>query len=116
LQNKTRNWRKTGCAAIWELVDLLLTASLEFGFDPGVCGQASAQALHASSFLFNDLAFLVIPRKSLKFLTLLFSIPTAQAAFLLPHCTASTVSLSPIALVTATSVDRRGLPCTDNAR
>ena len=33
--------------------------------------------LHASSFFFNDLAFLVIPRKSLKFLTPLFSIPTA---------------------------------------
>jgi len=32
---------------------------------------------HASSFFFNDLAFLVIPRKSLKFLTPLFSIPTA---------------------------------------
>ena len=33
--------------------------------------------LCASSFLFNDLEFLVIPRKSLRFLTLLFSIPTA---------------------------------------
>jgi hypothetical protein len=33
--------------------------------------------LHASSFFFNDLVFLVIPRKSLKFLTPLFSIPTA---------------------------------------
>ena len=33
--------------------------------------------LHASSFLFNDLAFLVIPRKSLRFLAALFSIPTA---------------------------------------
>jgi hypothetical protein len=37
--------------------------------------------LHALSFLFNDLAFLVIPRKSLKFLTLLFSVPTASASF-----------------------------------
>jgi len=35
--------------------------------------------LHASSFFFNDLVFLVIPRKSLKFLTPLFSIFTAQA-------------------------------------
>jgi len=34
--------------------------------------------LRALSFLFNDLAFLRIPRKSLKFLTLLFSIPTAH--------------------------------------
>src|SRR6266849_10160059 len=34
--------------------------------------------LRALSFLFNDLAFLGIPRKSLKFLTLLFSIPTAR--------------------------------------
>jgi len=33
--------------------------------------------LHASSFFFNDLAFLVIPRKSLRFLAALFSIPTA---------------------------------------
>jgi len=33
--------------------------------------------LHASSFFFNDLVFLVIPRKSLKLLTPLFSIPTA---------------------------------------
>src|SRR5260370_36156334 len=33
--------------------------------------------LHASLFLFNDLPFLRIPRKSLKFPTLLFSIPTA---------------------------------------
>ncbi len=33
--------------------------------------------LHASSFFFNDLVFLVIPRKSLKFLAPLFSIPTA---------------------------------------
>jgi hypothetical protein len=33
--------------------------------------------LRARTFLFNDLAFLRIPRKSLKFLTLLFSIPTA---------------------------------------
>ena len=33
--------------------------------------------LHASSFSCNDLVFLVIPRKSLKFLTPLFSIPTA---------------------------------------
>jgi hypothetical protein len=33
--------------------------------------------LPASSFFFNDLVFLVIPRKSLKFLTPLFSIPTA---------------------------------------
>jgi len=32
------------------------------------------------------------------------------------YCVASTVSLSPIALVTATSVDRRGLPCSDRAR
>jgi hypothetical protein len=33
--------------------------------------------LHASLFLFNDLAVLCIPCKSLRFLTLLFSIPTA---------------------------------------
>ena len=33
--------------------------------------------VHSSSFLFNDLVFLRIPRKSLKFLTLLFSIRTA---------------------------------------
>src|SRR5258708_7728605 len=33
--------------------------------------------LHASLLLFNDLVFLSIPCKSLKFLTLLFSIPTA---------------------------------------
>jgi hypothetical protein len=33
--------------------------------------------LHALLFLFSSLAFLCIPRKSLKFLTLLFSIPTA---------------------------------------
>ena len=33
--------------------------------------------LRASLFLFNDLAFLRVPRKSLKFLTLLFSIFTA---------------------------------------
>src|SRR6266852_4799636 len=39
-----------------------------------------------------------------------------QPAFLSTHCAASTVSLNPIALVTATSVDRRGLPWTDNAR
>jgi hypothetical protein len=32
---------------------------------------------HALSFLFNDLAFLGIPRKSLKFHASLFSIPTA---------------------------------------
>jgi hypothetical protein len=38
--------------------------------------------LHASSFFFNDLAFLVIPRKSLKFLTPLFSIPTAPTIHL----------------------------------
>jgi len=36
--------------------------------------------LHASSFFFNDLVFLVIPRKSLKFLTPLFSIPTAPTS------------------------------------
>jgi hypothetical protein len=39
--------------------------------------------LRASSFLFNNLAFLRIPRKSLKFLTLLFSIPTAPTNHLL---------------------------------
>src|SRR6266481_3285076 len=33
--------------------------------------------LHALLFLFNDLAFPLIPRKSWKFLTLLFSISTA---------------------------------------
>jgi hypothetical protein len=66
--------------------------------------------LHASSFLSNDLAFCVIPRKYLKFLALLFSIPTAEVTFRPTHCAASTVSLNPIALVTATSVDRRGLP------
>jgi hypothetical protein len=33
--------------------------------------------LNASLFLFNDLAFLRIPRKSFRFPTLLFSIPTA---------------------------------------
>src|ERR1035438_7451555 len=32
------------------------------------------------------------------------------------YCPASTVSFNPIALVTATSVDRRGLPCADSAR
>jgi hypothetical protein len=37
--------------------------------------------LHASSFFFNDLAFLVIPRKSLKFLTPLFSVATDRAPF-----------------------------------
>jgi hypothetical protein len=36
-------------------------------------------SFHSLSFLFNDLAFLDIPRKSLKFLTLLFSLPTASA-------------------------------------
>jgi hypothetical protein len=36
--------------------------------------------LHASSFFFNDLVFLVIPGKSLKFLTPLFSIPTNPTA------------------------------------
>jgi hypothetical protein len=36
--------------------------------------------LHASSFLFNDLAFLVIPRKFLRFLTPLFSVPTDRAS------------------------------------
>jgi hypothetical protein len=35
--------------------------------------------LHASSFFFNDLVFLVIRRKSLIFLTPLFSIPTAPS-------------------------------------
>jgi len=35
---------------------------------------------HASSFFFNDLAFLVIPRKSLKFLTPLFSVPTDRVS------------------------------------
>ena len=72
--------------------------------------------LHALTFLFNDLAFPGIPCRSLKFHSSLFSIPTAQATFLLTHCAASTVSLNPIALVTATSVDRRGLPWTDNVR
>jgi hypothetical protein len=33
--------------------------------------------LHASSLFFNDASILAIPRKSFKFLTLLFSIPTA---------------------------------------
>jgi len=37
--------------------------------------------LHASSFFFNDLVFLVIPRKSLRFLTPLFSVPTYCASF-----------------------------------
>ena len=32
------------------------------------------------------------------------------------HCPVSTVSFKPIALVTATSVDSRGLPCADSAR
>ena len=36
--------------------------------------------LHASSFFFNDLVFLVIPRKSLRFLTPLFRKPTALTA------------------------------------
>jgi len=36
--------------------------------------------LDALRFLVNDLAFLRIPRKSLKFLTLLFSIPTAPTS------------------------------------
>src|SRR5258708_4806384 len=40
------------------------------------------------SFL-SDLAFLRLPRKSLKFLRLLFSIPTAQSAFLSTHCEAT---------------------------
>jgi hypothetical protein len=35
--------------------------------------------LRSSSFLFNDLGFLAIPRKSLKFLMLLFSIPIARS-------------------------------------
>jgi hypothetical protein len=35
--------------------------------------------MHALLFLFNDLAFLGIPHKSLKFQTLLFSIPTSCA-------------------------------------
>src|SRR5271165_5446592 len=39
--------------------------------------------LHAPSFLFNDLAFLWIPRKPVKFLALLFSIPTAPTNFLM---------------------------------
>jgi hypothetical protein len=38
---------------------------------------------HALSFLFNDLAFLGIPRKPLKLLTLLFSIPTAPTKLLM---------------------------------
>jgi hypothetical protein len=38
--------------------------------------------LRASSFLFNDLVFLRIPRKSLKFLTSVFSIPTARSSHL----------------------------------
>jgi hypothetical protein len=33
--------------------------------------------MHALSFFFNDMAFLRIPRKSLKFHSSLFSIPTA---------------------------------------
>jgi hypothetical protein len=37
--------------------------------------------LPTSSFLFSDLVFLYIPRKSLKFLTLLFSMPTAPTKF-----------------------------------
>ena len=37
---------------------------------------------HASLFFFNDLAFLVIPRKSLKSRQLLFSIPTAPTNLL----------------------------------
>ena len=32
------------------------------------------------------------------------------------YCEGSTVSRRPMALVTATNVDRRGLPLTDNAR
>ena len=36
----------------------------------------------ASSFLFNDLVFLRIPRKSLKFHSALFSIPTAPTNLL----------------------------------
>src|ERR1041384_1531768 len=59
-------------------------------------------SLHVPSFPFNSLVFLRIPRKSLKFRSSLFSIHTTQAVFAHPHCTASTVSLSPIALVTAT--------------
>jgi hypothetical protein len=38
--------------------------------------------LHASLFLFIDLAFLAIPRKSFGFLTLLFSIPNTLRLFL----------------------------------
>jgi hypothetical protein len=34
--------------------------------------------LRSSLFLFNDLVFLRIPRKSLKFLTSLFSLPTSH--------------------------------------
>jgi hypothetical protein len=37
--------------------------------------------LHASLFLCNDLAFLCIPCKSLKFLALLCSIPSAPTKF-----------------------------------
>ena len=37
----------------------------------------------------------------------------AQSAL---YCPASTVSFKPIAFVTATSVDKRGLPCADSAR
>src|SRR4029077_5160273 len=64
----------------------------------------------------TEVVFLRVPRESLKFRAALFSIPTTQPAFLFPHCTASTVSLRPMAFVTATSVESRGLPCTDKAR
>jgi hypothetical protein len=69
-----------------------------------------AQQRNAPSFLFNSLASLSIPLKSLRRHPSLFSILTAQPAFLSTQCAASTVSLNPIALVTAINVDRRGLP------
>src|SRR5271170_2483061 len=43
----------------------------------GSFGGAIRIPLHALSFLFNDLTFLRVPRKSLKFHSSLFSIPTA---------------------------------------
>lgn len=69
-----------------------------------------ARQRNAPSFLFNSLASLSIPLKSLRRHPSLFSILTAQSAFLSTQCAASTVSLNPIALVTAINVDRRGLP------
>ncbi len=44
----------------------------------GCVEEAIRIPLHATSFFLNDLVVLAIPRKTMKFLTPLFSIPTAQ--------------------------------------